>query len=147
MTSTPARARFAFAGDVFSRATFSFPLQLVLVFIAALVAFLVLRSRDYLAVDGALRALQVYYLDRPFLHPNNHLLYAVNVYVWSAALRLLGVAAHDPISFLRLADALDNVAAAASLTIFYGLFARLTNRRTLSALVTLGFGSSFAFLA
>jgi hypothetical protein len=62
-------------------------------------------------------------------------------------LRLLGIRAHDPVAFLRLAEALNAVAAAACLTIFYGLLFRLTNRKAVSAIVTFAFGSSFAFFA
>jgi hypothetical protein len=137
----------AFITDVYSAVTRSFSLRLSLVFIVSLVVFLILRSSDYLAVDGALRALQVYYTDRPFLHSNNHLLYAVNLYIWTTMLRAIGIVARDPVSFLRLAQALNAAAAAACLTIFYGILYRLTNRGALSALATCGFGLCTAFLA
>ena len=147
VTEAPEPMRFPFVGGIYSREIRSFSFQLALAFMIALITFLVLRSSDFLAVDGALRALQVYYLDRPFLHPNSHLLYAVNLYVWSTMLRLLGIVAHDQVTFLRLAEAMNAIAAAACLTIFYGLLHRLTNRRAVAALATLGFGFSSAFLA
>jgi hypothetical protein len=147
MTKTSEQIRSPVVGGIHRLAIRSFPFQLVLVFMAALIVFLVLRSPDYLAVDGALRALQVYYLHRPFLHPNNHLLYAVNLYIWSTMLRLVGIVEHDPISFLRLAQGMNSVAAAACLTVFYGLTCKVTNRIALSASVTTGLGFSSAFLA
>jgi hypothetical protein len=125
----------------------SLTVELLIVFITAAIVFLFLRTSDYLIVDGALRALQVYQLDRAFLHGNNHLLYPVNVYVWSTLLHALGIRPNDPVSFLALAQAMNAVAAAAFLTVFYGLCYKLTNRRAIAALVTLGYGLSRAFLA
>jgi hypothetical protein len=121
--------------------------QLGAVFVIALTVFLLLRTSDYLAVDGALRALDVYYRGKPFLHENNHLLYPVNVYLWSALLRSLGLHPAGPLAFLPLAQAMNAVAAAASLTIFYGLVYTLTTRAEIASLMTVGLGLSRAFLA
>jgi hypothetical protein len=123
------------------------PVQLALVFTLSVLFFLSLRTSDYLAVDGALRALQVYQLGRPFLHPNNHLLYAINVYAWSAFVGWLGIHPKDPFAFLRIAQAMNAIAAAGFLTMLYGFCYNLTNRAAIACLVTIGCGLSRAFFA
>jgi hypothetical protein len=47
--------------------------------IALAILFVVLRTRQYLAVDGATRCLSVYWHASPKSGDNNHLLYLVNV--------------------------------------------------------------------
>lgn len=130
-----------------STATASFAIQVVLVFIITVPVFLFLRTSDYLAVDGALRALQVYQLGRPFLHGNNHLLHPFNVYLWSVLLRALEIHPSSPFGFLAVAQAMNAIAAASFLTILYGLCYKLTNRTVVASLVTIGYGLSRAFLA
>jgi hypothetical protein len=124
----------------------SYPAQAAVVFVASVVVFLLLRTSDYLAVDGGIRALQIYQLGRPFLHPNNHLLYAFNVYAWTTVLRLLGFHLNDPFSFLAAAQAMNAVAAAGCLTMVYCVSFKVTNRAALAALVTVGFAFSRAFI-
>ena len=124
-----------------------FPVQLGLVFFNAAVGFLLLRTSDYLAVDGALRALEVYQRGEAFLHPNNHLLYPVDVYIWSKILGSLGLHAHGPFAFLAIAQSMNGVAAAGCLAILYGLCYKLTNRASIAAVITIGLGLSRAFLA
>jgi len=129
------------------RVSFPFAVHLTLVFSAAAAVFLLLRTSDYLAVDGALRALEVYQRGVPFLHPNHHLLYAVNVYAWSVLLRLLGIHPDSPYSFLTAVEAMNAISAAACVTILYGLTYKLTNRAVIAAFVAAGLALSRAFVA
>jgi hypothetical protein len=130
-----------------SEATSSFPVHLITVFLTSATIFLFLRSSDYLSVDGALRALQVYQAGTPFLHGNNHLLYPFNIYLWTMCLDALGLRAGDSVAFLKLAQAMNAIAAATVLTVLYGLSYKLTNRIIVAAMVTIGYGLSRAFLA
>jgi len=129
------------------RIRLSFAVQLGLAFSAAAVVFLLLRTSDYLGVDGALRALQIYDLGRPFLHPNNHLLYPVNVYAWSVFMGWIGIHPKDPLAFLAIAQAMNGFAAAGFLTILYALLYKLTGRAAIACFTTIGYGLSRAFLA
>lgn len=121
--------------------------QLCLVFILYAAVFLLLGTRDYLAVDGGLRAATVYQRGQPFLHENNHLLYPVNVYAWSIALGFLGLRAKDELEFLALVQAMNATAAAMTVTVLYGLVYAATTRALVALLTALGYGFSRAFLA
>src|ERR1700692_3123060 len=98
--------RIGFSHKLAKSAASYFLFQLASVFTVSLILFLILRSSDYLVVDGSLRAVECYFVGHPFLHANNHLLYAVNVYAGTSVLRALGIVAHDPFAFLRLAQAM-----------------------------------------
>jgi hypothetical protein len=124
-----------------------FLLQLIVVFLVAATGFILLRSSDYTAVDGALRALEVYQKNRPFLHPNNHLLYPVNLYIWGWLLSGLGIRASNPVSFLAIAQAMNAIAAAGCLTILYGIVYKLSKRVMVAGLAAGTFGLSRAFVA
>jgi hypothetical protein len=124
----------------------SFRAQLAAVFLIAAAAFLVMRSSDFLAVDGALRAVEVYQKHKPFLHPNNHLLYPFNLYVWSTLLSMLGIRAAGPARFFNIAQAMNAFAAAGCLTVIYGIARKLTGRTLVASAVAGGYGLSHAFL-
>ena len=125
---------------------YHFPVRLAAVFLIAAAAFLAIRSADYMAVDGALRAVEVYQKHKPFLHPNNHLLYPFNLYVWSKLLSVFGIRAASPVGFLVIAQAMNAFAAAGCLTILYGIAYKLTQRSLIASLVACGYGLSHAFL-
>jgi hypothetical protein len=105
-----------------------FFVQAATVFAASVAVFLSLRTTHYLAVDGAIRALGVYYNPPPFIHGNNHLLYPINVLVWMRLLHALGVSPRDPFQFMAAAQAMNAVAAAGCLAIFYSTMAEGRNR-------------------
>jgi hypothetical protein len=121
--------------------------QVLMTFAVTSVVLLFLRSTNYLAVDGALRALEVYNQGRPFLHPNNHLLYAINVYGWSTLLGWLGIHPKDSFEFMSIAQAMNALAAGGFLAILYGLSYKLTGRTAVASLTVIGYGCSRAFLA
>ena len=76
------------------------------IFIASASLFIILRTQQYLAVDGAIRCLSVYWQGRPAAGGNNHLLYFVDVFVWTKALFARGCARDKRLRF-RAVDPLD----------------------------------------
>jgi hypothetical protein len=109
--------------------------------------FIVFGSKQYVAVDGALRCLDVYYSQKLFIHQNNHLLYPVNVYFWHKFLAAFGIYANGPIEYLRLTQMMNAVAAAGCLAILYCLTYAATSSRGISLVVTIGYGFSNAFFS
>jgi hypothetical protein len=116
-----------------------------LVFAAATLAYIALRNSN-VVVSGAPRAFEVYARQRMFLHTNEHLLYPVNIYLWTRTLSAVGFAAATPTGFYALAEALNAAAAAGSVAIVYLLCVTLTQRAGLSLLISTGFALSRAFL-
>jgi hypothetical protein len=111
--------------------------------LGAAAAYLLLRSRDYTAVDGALRCLAIFHDPTLQFHGNNHLLYPVWVLVWSGLVR---ADFQDPFAFLRSIQAMNAVLAAACLVLLYRVVFVLTGHRGL-ALLAAGFvGVSRAFV-
>ena len=74
--------------------------QTVLAFSASALVGLALRTRDCFAVDGAPRSLTVYRHPTLLFHPNNHLLYLVNVLAWTRMAGLLEFKLSDPLDFI-----------------------------------------------
>jgi hypothetical protein len=91
------------------------------IFIASATLFILLRTHQYLAVDGAIRCLSVYWKRHPTLGGNNHLLYFVNVFLWTKAISLAGVNATDAFDFVRLTHWMTAVAAAGSVSLLWSL--------------------------
>lgn len=90
----------------------------------ALVAFLLfaaLRSRDFTSVDGAVRCVEVFHRQEPFVHENNHLLYPVNVFSWHRLLGWIGLRAETPLEYLPLTQLMNGAAAAVTLAAFAAL--------------------------
>ena len=71
-------------------------LQPALLFVVSATIFVVLKSTDFLAVDGGLRPLEIYHNQTFFLSGNEHLLYPLDVYLWSRLLQCFGFAARTP---------------------------------------------------
>ena len=125
---------------------YAFAAQALVAFILSGVTFILLRSARYLAVDGAIRALGVYYNPHPFIHGANHLLYPINVLLWMRFLGLLGISPANAFQFMALAQAMNALAAAACLTIFYLICCGVTSDIILSAFLTIAYGFSAGFL-
>jgi hypothetical protein len=121
-------------------------LPAIIIFVGSAAAFISLRTTHYLAVDGALRALGVYYNPHPFVHGNNHLLYPIDVFVWTWLLHLLGISAANPFEFMSIAQAMNALAGAGCLAILYLLCSGITWDPLLSLCVVAGYGLSRAFL-
>ena len=90
-------------------------LSAVLVFLIFLTLFLSFRSKQYTAVDGALRCLEVYHRQSIFFLGNNHLLYPANIFLWSRALDLIGLKASNVFEYLSASQAMNCTAAAGCL--------------------------------
>jgi hypothetical protein len=116
------------------------------VFVCFAITFLVLRTHQYVAVDGALRCLEVYHRQELFFHANNHLWYPANIFLWSQALSWFGLKAGTPVEFIELSQALNAVAAAACLGAVYILLWIATSSARLSLLAVTAYGFSRAFL-
>jgi hypothetical protein len=117
------------------------------VFVTAAIMFFLLRSSDFGAVDGGLRSIDVYRTQAPYLHPSNHMLFPVNVYWWTELLRVAGLTADGPIQFLRLAQAMNGIAAAGVLGLLYGAVRLIGLRVGFALLITASYGLSRAFVA
>ena len=69
------------------------------VFIGFAGFYVLLRSKNILAVDGAHRCLEVFRRQGAFFHGNNHMLYPVDVLVWTRLSAELGLRPNGPIQF------------------------------------------------
>src|SRR5215510_6318217 len=118
-----------------------------LIWVAFSLTFILFGSKQYVAVDGALRCLDVYFSQKLFIHQNNHLLYLVNVYFWHKFLATLGIYANGPVEYLRLTQMMNAVAAGGCLAILYCLTYAATSSRGISLGVTIGYGFSNAFFS
>jgi hypothetical protein len=115
-------------------------------FLGSAAAYIALRSSNYICTDGAARAFEVYHSREPFLHTNEHMLHPVNIFLWTRALQMLGLPAETPTQFIGLAQAMNAIAAASCLVIFYMLCVTVTRRPRLSLFASVGYGVSHAFV-
>ena len=122
-------------------------LQPALLFVVSATIFVVLKSTDFLAVDGGLRPLEIYHNQTFFLSGNEHLLYPLDVYLWSRLLQCFGFAARTPIEFLAITQAMNAFAAAGCVTIMFIWCRRITSQRFVPFAISIAYGSSRAFLA
>lgn len=116
------------------------------IFIASAALFVLLRTQQYLAVDGAIRCLSVYWTGRPTVAGNNHLLYFVNVFVWAKTLSLAGVNATNAFDFVRLTHWMNALAAAGATSVFWLLCWRATESMVTAWAATCAYAFSNAFL-
>ena len=117
------------------------------IFLVASVAYVTLRSYNFLAVDGALRALTVFQHQGPRLSSNEHMLFPIDILFWTRFLSFVGVSASNPVEFIRLAETMNALAAAACLSILYIFCEAVSQSRSLSILIVSCYGLSRAFLA
>jgi hypothetical protein len=108
-----------------------------------------LRSNDIFATDGAHRCLEVFRRQTIFFHENNHMLYPVNVFVWTRMAAVLGIRPNGPFEFYRITELMNCLAAAASLAIIFLLIYMTISswRLALGAVVVLGFSKAFSLQA
>ena len=113
----------------------------VAIFVVFATLFALLHTQQYLAVDGAIRALFVYWHGRPIAGGNNHLLYFVNVYAWTKTLALFGKYPSDAFDFIRSTQWMNALAAGGCVSIVFLLCARAAK----SIGVALAAASAYAF--
>lgn len=106
-----------------------------------------LRTRDLFFVDGAPRCLTIFQHPTIQFHPNNHLLYLVDVLFWTRFVAALGISISDPLSFVLAVDAMNVVAAAGCIAILYWIILRVTDSWKLATAICAGYGFTVAFLA
>lgn len=94
---------------------------LALLALMTFLLFAALRSRHYTSVDGAVRCVEVFHRQEPFVHENNHLLYPVNVFAWHRLSGWMGLRAETPLEYLRLTQLMNGAAAAVTLAAFAAL--------------------------
>jgi hypothetical protein len=121
--------------------------QTVLAFSASALMGLALHTRDCFAVDGAPRCLAVYRHPTLLFHPDNHLLYLVNVLTWTRMAGLLGFKLSDPLDFIFAVDTMHCLAAAGCLAVLYWIILRVTSSWKLRTAVCVAHGLTTAFLA
>ncbi|KAF0206654.1 MAG: hypothetical protein FD167_5534, partial [bacterium] len=95
--------------------------QAVFIGIGFFLFFTLLSSRDYMAVDGSTRCLNVSYSKEVFFHGNNHMLYPVHVFFWHKLLGLIGVKATSRLEYMHLTALMNALAGAGVLAIVYSL--------------------------
>jgi hypothetical protein len=116
------------------------------VFVAAASLYVLLRTQQYLAVDGAIRCLYIYWHGRPMAGGNNHLLYFVDVFVWTRMLSFAGVRATNAFDFMRLTQFMNALAAAGSIAMFWLLCHRATKDAGVASIAAGAYAFSNAFL-
>jgi hypothetical protein len=116
------------------------------VFISFASFYALLRSKNILAVDGAHRCLEVFRRQGPFFHGNNHMLYPVDVLVWTRLVAAVGLRPTGPIQFFSNVELMNCLAGAACLAILYFLMSLAVSPWWLALSITVGYGFSKAFL-
>ena len=93
------------------------------VFVVSAATYLLLRSHDMMAVDGAIRAFMVY--RKPLeITVNPHMFYQLWVWLWSHA---FGLNSRGPQEYFRAVQAMNCVAAALCATVLFRLIYRFTS--------------------
>ena len=111
-----------------------------------LLVYALLGTRQYTAVDGALRCLDVYRRPELSFSGNNHLLYPADVLAWNRLLGLVVGRAADPFAFLRRTQLMNATAAAAVLALLYWIVRTTTGSAGIALGATAGLGLARAFL-
>lgn len=93
------------------------------------VLFMLLRTRQYMAVDGALRCLGVFHDPSNRIHGNNHMLYPFWIWLWTHTAAWAGFATSDWLSFLRLSQAMNAFCAAAAIGILFTVLRAIAGTR------------------
>jgi len=114
--------------------------------VALLLIYGLLASQQYTAVDGALRCLDVFHLNALLVSGNNHLLAQTDVFLWHRLLGLFGIAAADPLAYLRLTQLMNAAAAAGSAALVYWIVRSTTSSDLAAVAAAAGLAFSHAFL-
>jgi hypothetical protein len=108
--------------------------------------YALLRSKNIFAVDGAHRCFEVYRRQNLFFHPNNHLLYPVNVLVWSRIAAVLGFKENGALQFFSTVQLMNCFAAAGCVALLYSLMYRVIPSWRICLGVAVGYGFCKAVL-
>lgn len=110
------------------------------------IAYILLRSRQYTAVDGALRCLAIYWRRPPYLGPNNHLLYPADVWLWAHAVGFFGVHPAEPIAFVRTVQTMNALCAGGCIALLNLIAWRFTGALKLSLAAAVGYALTWTVL-
>jgi hypothetical protein len=121
-------------------------LEFAAVFLSSGLVFLLFQSHNLTAVDGAVRAFDVFREPRVMFHPNNHMLYPVHVLVWTRILAKMGFSLTAPTGFIRVVQAMNAAFAAGCCSILFTIVRNLTGSLKLGLLATLSWSLSHAVL-
>ena len=121
-------------------------IESVAVFAIATFAFLLLRSHNLTAVDGPIRAFDIYREPHLKFHSSSHMLSPVYVLAWTQAIAKLGVSLADPKDFIRAVQAMNATLAAGCCAILFALVRSLTGSRKLGIAAALSWSLSNAVL-
>ena len=144
MTSSPARAEVS--SEFIPPPTPRMGIESLVVFAVTASAFLLLRSHNLTAVDGPIRAFDIYREPHLKFHSSSHMLYPVYVLVWTQAIAKLGVNLADPRDFIRAVQAMNALLAAGCSAILFALVRTLTGSRKLGIAATLSWALANAVL-
>ena len=118
----------------------------VVIFVVFATLFALLHTQQYLAVDGAIRALFIYWHGRSIAGGNNHLLYFVNVYAWTKTLALFGKYPSDAFDFIRSTQWMNGLAAGGCVSIVFLLSARAAKSIGVALAAASAYAFSYAFV-
>lgn len=108
--------------------------------------YILLRSHDYVVVDGALRCLAIYWRRPPYLGSNNHLLFLTDALLWSHALGHLGFHPAGPIAFVGSIQAMNAICAGGCVALVNLLAWRFTRSLKLALAAAIFVALSWAML-
>lgn len=119
----------------------------ILIFFAALLVYSSFPSNQYTAVDGNLRCLPYMNATKWQLHWNHHMLYPVNVMLWSRVISLLfDVKPTNPFDFIRTIELMNSFFASIGVAMFFLILKRVTSNLTISILGSCALFFSHAFI-
>lgn len=118
----------------------------ILVFLFFALVYPALRSKELFSVDGNYRCFEVYQRKVLFFHSNNHMLYPVDVLVWTRMVSALGIEGREPLQFFSIVEMMNCFAGAGCLAILYLLIYLANDSWFLALMITIGYGLSTSFI-
>lgn len=119
--------------------------EILVIFIGALLTFVFLRSHDLTAVDGAVHAFDIFREPRLQFHSSSHMLHPVWVLAWTRAASGLGLSLADPKQFIRVVQVMNSALAAGCCAVLFALVRSLGSQK-LGIVAALSWSFSHAVL-
>ena len=118
-----------------------------IIFLTTLALYATFPSNQYTAVDGSLRCLPYMNSTKWELHGNNHMLYPVNVMLWSRIMAtLFNMKPKDPFDFIRIIELMNSFFAAVGVAMFFLILKKATSNIKISILGACALAFSNAFI-
>lgn len=119
----------------------------LIIFFAAFLFYFNFPSNQYAAVDGNLRCLSCMGAAGLQLHGNNHMLYPVNVVLWSRLVSaLFFIKPQDPFAFIRMVEYMNSFFAAIAISVFFLVLKKATSSLKISILGACALAGSNSFM-